>query len=286
MKDRLLLATRKSPLAMSQAEQAAAYLRNLHPGCSVELLPMSTTGDKQANWSLSQKGGKGLFTKELEDALMKNEADIAVHSAKDLPSRQPEGLAIAGYLPRGPVEDVLVIREGISSPKVIATGSPRRRAQAKRLFPSAVWKDLRGKVETRLAKISRGDADATLLAKAGLERLGINDFEGLTFKSLELDEMIPAAGQGAIALEVRETDRALFAKQFDKKTAYAVTLEKAVLAGMGEGCHTSLGVYYNDGRLHVFQEKQGQKSYELSSIDLKKALARIDEIVEALKIAD
>ncbi|HWL16318.1 MAG TPA: hydroxymethylbilane synthase, partial [Opitutus sp.] len=125
---KLVLATRKSPLALRQTEMVAAHLESAL-GVKTELLKIVTTGDRQTDWSLEQKGGKGLFTSELEAALLRGEADVAVHSTKDLPGDMPEGLAIAGYLPRADTRDVLVLRAGVAKPKLLATGSPRRRLQ-------------------------------------------------------------------------------------------------------------------------------------------------------------
>ena len=146
---KLVLATRKSPLALAQSGMVAAHLRAaLH--VEVELLKIVTTGDRQVEWSLEQKGGKGLFTRELEQALLRGEADIAVHSTKDLPGEMPAGLAIAGYLPREDTRDVLVIRTGLAVPAKIATGSPRRRLQIAKLFPGVEFTEIRGNVDTRL----------------------------------------------------------------------------------------------------------------------------------------
>ena len=166
---KLVLATRKSPLALAQTEMVAAHLRG-QLGVETELLRIVTTGDKQADWSLEQRGGKGLFTKELELALLRREADVAIHSTKDLPGDMPEGLAIGGYLPRADTRDVLVLRAGIETPKTLATSSPRRRLQIQRLFPEVQFTEIRGNVDTRLRKI--GDqhvADGSVLAAAGLK---------------------------------------------------------------------------------------------------------------------
>src|SRR5271165_3114668 len=145
---RLVLATRRSPLALAQAQRAAAHLRE-RMGAECQLLEMVTTGDRQAEWSLEEKGGKGLFTRELEAALVRREADVAVHSAKDLPGESAPGLSIAGYLPREDPGDVLVLRAGVVAPTTIATGSPRRRHQAAMLYRSVEFVEIRGNVDTR-----------------------------------------------------------------------------------------------------------------------------------------
>src|SRR5688572_20038220 len=146
---KLVLATRKSPLALTQTEMVAAHLRN-QLGVESELLQIVTTGDQQAEWSLEQRGGKGLFTSELEAAVQRGEADVAVHSTKDLPGEMSDGLAIGGYLPRADPRDVLILRTGIEMPVTLATGSPRRRLQVKRMFPDVVFSEIRGNVDTRL----------------------------------------------------------------------------------------------------------------------------------------
>ena len=196
----LILATRKSPLALAQSEQVAAHLRATL-GVEVELLKIVTTGDKRTEWSLEKQGGKGLFTKELEDALLRGDADLAVHSCKDLPGEMPAGLAVAGYMPREDPRDMLVLRAGIDSPKLIATSSPRRRLQLAMLFPDASFTEIRGNVDTRLRKIAQDAvADGTVLATAGLRRLGIGGWDGAEFHSLACEHMVPAVGQAAIAI--------------------------------------------------------------------------------------
>ena len=146
----ITLATRGSPLALCQAELVQASLCAAYPTATVEILKIRTTGDRQTEWSLEKRGGKGLFTKELEESLLSGAADIAVHSAKDLPTEMPEGLDLAGYLPREDPRDVFVLREGVVKPRFIASGSPRRRSQLKALYPGVVWSEIRGNVNTRL----------------------------------------------------------------------------------------------------------------------------------------
>lgn len=260
----LVLATRRSPLALRQAELARAILLDSGtaapsaPWNRVELLELTTTGDRQRDWSLADQGGKGLFTRELEDALLVGRAHLAVHSAKDLPTTLPDGLVLAGFLPRADPRDVLVRRADVAVPRTIATGSPRRRAQTPYACPSwgrhLQWLELRGNVETRLQKIAAGEADATFLAAAGLDRLGLAAFPGLVFAPLPVDKMIPAAGQGAIALECRAADASLFAPFLCAATARAVFLERIILAALGGGCQTASAVHFAGGLLHVFHE--------------------------------
>jgi hydroxymethylbilane synthase len=263
----LILATRKSPLALAQSNQVAAHLRAVL-GLAVELRPMVTTGDRQAEWSLEQKGGKGLFTGELEQALLRGEADIAVHSTKDLPGDMPPGLAIAGYLPREDTRDVLVLREDIAAPRKLATGSPRRRLQIARLHPGVEFCEIRGNVDTRLRKIAEQHlADATILAAAGLKRLGITGWPGLRFIPLAHDQMAPAVGQGAIAVQCRAEEGAKFAGHFDAATARAVGLERALQAALGGGCHTAFGAHATTDVLYFFHERTGPRTLPVGPAD-------------------
>ncbi len=265
---KLVLATRKSPLALVQTEMVAAHLRTALK-VETELLKVVTTGDKQADWSLEQKGGKGLFTGELEQALLRGEADVAVHSTKDLPGEMPAGLAIAGYLPREDARDVLVLRAGVKSPQKIATGSPRRRLQVARMFPSVEFTEIRGNVDTRLRKIAEQHvADGTVLAAAGLKRLGIVAWPGLEFCPLSFDEMVPAVGQGAIAIQCRTADVAWFAAIFDQATARGLGLERAFQTALGGGCHTAFGAHAAADTLYFFHEQTGLRSLPLTAADL------------------
>jgi hydroxymethylbilane synthase len=261
---KLVLATRKSPLALTQTEMVAAHLRN-QLGVETELLKIVTTGDQQAEWSLEQRGGKGLFTSELEAALLRGEADVAVHSTKDLPGDMPAGLAIGGYMPRADARDVLVMREGLDTPATIATGSPRRREQIKRLFPDVAFSEIRGNVDTRLRKIGEQRvADGTILAAAGLKRLGIDTWPGIDFLPLDFDQMVPAVGQGAIAVQCRELDAAKFAAVFDAATARNVNLERAFQSALGGGCHTAFAAHATHDAVHLFHEKCGMVNEPVS----------------------
>lgn len=263
---KLILATRKSPLALAQTEMVAAHLR-ARLGVETELLKIVTTGDQRLEWSLEERGGKGLFTKELEHALLNGDADFAVHSAKDLPGDMPENLAIAGYLPRADTRDVLVLRAGVAEPKTIATGSPRRRLQIAKLFPGARFTQIRGNVDTRLRKIADGEADATILAAAGLARLRIGNWPGVEFHALGFETIVPAVGQAAIAVQCRAADAAKYVPHFDAETARAIVLERAFQAALGGGCHTALGAHAADDALWFFHEKTGVKKLPLTAED-------------------
>ncbi len=261
----LTVATRRSALALAQAEAAIAHLKARLPGHDFRILKVVTTGDRQEGWSLEQQGGKGLFTKELEEALLDRSADLAVHSAKDLPTDMPRALAIAGCLPRGDPRDVLVIKEGLARAASIATGSPRRRIQLERQFVKAVFQEIRGNVETRLRKIAEGAAEATVLAAAGLKRLGIDGHPGLRFQMLPLAVSVPAAGQGAIAVQARPDLAGFLRGHLDPVTSRAVALERAFLRRLGGGCHTAFGVHYDGLGLHLFHESCGYQRFTVQA---------------------
>lgn len=255
---------------MAQTHMVAAALRSA-TGREVELLPLVTTGDRQTEWSLERQGGKGLFTGELEQALLRGEADLAVHSAKDLPGEMPAGLAVAGYLPRADPRDVLVLREEVETPRLIATSSPRRRLQVGMLFPEAEFTTIRGNVDTRLRKIATDHAaDGTLLAAAGLARLGIGSWPGLVFHPLGFESMVPAVAQAAIVVQARADEAAGWAAQIGhRETFRRVALERAFQALMGAGCQTALGVHVGSDTLWFFHEQIGLRSLPLAESDLE-----------------
>jgi hydroxymethylbilane synthase len=265
---KFILATRRSPLALVQAELAASHLRAAL-GIETELLNVVTSGDRQADWSLEKNGGKGLFTAELESALRRSEADVAIHSAKDLPGEMAPDLALAGCLLRAEARDVLILRSGVASPRLIATGSPRRRLQLAGLFPGAQFVEIRGNVDTRLRKIAEGPADGTVLAAAGLARLGIKDWPRLEFHVLELARMVPAVGQGAIAVQCRAADAERFGGILDLATSRAVALERALQGALGAGCHTAFAAHVAGETLHLYHESTGRRVLPLALGDLE-----------------
>ena len=281
MLKRITLATRKSPLALAQTDLVMAALRARDPEADLRRLRLTTTGDKRLAWSLQEKGGKGLFTKELETALLDGRADVAVHSAKDLPTGMQPGLAIAGYLPRESAADVLIKRKEIERIETLATGSPRRRAQAKLFLPEVRDRDIRGNVETRLNAIRQGWADATILAQAGLKRLGIQSWEGLQFERLNLNQMIPAVGQGAIALQCREEDVGKFGEISHRETETAVSIEREFLSLVGGGCQSAFAAHFRDGTLYAYHEKAGRFSLTFNSLDRQFIRNAIEKIVKS-----
>ena len=279
----LILVTRGSPLALQQTRDAAARLEAAL-GVTTEVRILTTTGDRQAAWSLEKQGGKGLFTAELEQALLRGEADLAVHSSKDLPTEMPAGLEIAACLPRQDARDVLVRRADVTAPRRIATGSPRRRAQGRLTFPDAEWTELRGNVDTRLKKLAHGDADASYLAASGLDRLGISAWEGLAFERVDLARMVPAAGQGAVALQGRVGEAARCAAAGCARTTFSVTVERLFLAKLGEGCHTAFACHHANGRVHLFRDDFGRRDVDFPATDLPSADALADRILRDLRL--
>ncbi len=279
---KIILATRKSPLALVQTEMVAARLTAMIPGAQCELLKIVTTGDKQTDWSLNKQGGKGLFTVELEQALLRGEAQIAVHSCKDLPGEITPGLVVAGFLPREDVRDVLVLRAGVTTPGTIATSSPRRQLQSKKLFPAAQFTEIRGNVDTRLKKIAAGVADATILAAAGLNRLGIANWPGVVFRPLTLEESVPAVGQGAIAVQCQKEEAPRFAAALDAATARTVNIERALQAAVGAGCQIAFGAHATADTLHFFHEQTGPRTLPLRELDFANPAATAARILKEL----
>jgi hydroxymethylbilane synthase len=278
----LVLLTRGSPLARRQADLTAAHLTTTL-GRPIEIRIVVTTGDQQANWSLEKQGGKGLFTAELEEALRRSEGDIAIHSAKDLPTEMPSGLTLAGFLPREDPRDTLVRRAEISTPRKIATGSPRRRAQGSKLFKDVEWSELRGNVDTRLRKVAEGQADATFLAQAGLNRLGIQAWEGLVFETMTLSQMVPAAGQGAIALQTRADEAGLYASALDAATARAVGIERLFLARLGEGCHTAFACHVSGENVSIYRDDFGRHDFPMLAKNVNEAESAVTQILSKIK---
>ncbi|HEV2602961.1 MAG TPA: hydroxymethylbilane synthase [Microvirga sp.] len=243
----LVIGTRGSPLALAQAHETQDRLAAAL-GWSVEQIPLSvikTTGDAIQDRPLSEAGGKGLFTKELDIALVEGAIDLAVHSAKDLPTRIPDALVIAGYLPREDVRDAFISHRArhlndLPAGAVVGSASLRRQAQVKRLRPDLQVTLLRGNVGTRLKKLESGEMDATLLAMAGLRRLGLTEHVTAV---LDTDDFLPAVGQGAIAITARAGDTRVLeatARIVDAATGAALAAERAFLTVLDGSCRTPI----------------------------------------------
>ncbi|HRL93406.1 MAG: hydroxymethylbilane synthase [Pseudomonadaceae bacterium] len=242
------IATRKSALALWQAEYVKACLEQAHPGLLVSLVPMVSRGDKLLDAPLAKIGGKGLFVKELETALLDNEADIAVHSMKDVPMDFPEGLGLFCICEREDPRDAFVSNtfaslDELPAGSVVGTSSLRRQAQLLALRPDLKIHFLRGNVNTRLAKLDAGEYDAIILAAAGLIRLG---FGARIRASISVEASLPAGGQGAVGIECRSADaeiHALLAPLHHRETALRVTAERALNKHLNGGCQVPIACY-------------------------------------------
>ncbi|MEJ2454855.1 MAG: hydroxymethylbilane synthase [Candidatus Thiodiazotropha sp.] len=242
------IATRKSPLAMWQAEHVAAELKRVHPGLEVEIVGMTTQGDKILDTPLAKIGGKGLFIKELEQGLLSDQADIAVHSMKDVPVELPEGLHLAVIMQREDPRDAFVSAryqtiDELPEGACVGTSSLRRQSQLAEQRPDLQIKSLRGNVNTRLRKLDEGEYDAIILAAAGLIRLG---FQERITAFIGPEQSLPAIGQGAVGIECRSDDarvNALIAPLHDADTACCVRAERAMNQRLNGGCQVPIAGY-------------------------------------------
>ncbi len=245
---RLVIATRESRLALWQAEHVQQRLEALYPECRVELLPMTTRGDEMQEVKLAEAGGKGLFIKELEVALADGRADLAVHSMKDMPAVMPEGYCLAAITERDDPRDAFVSNDyadlaALPAGAVVGTSSLRRASQVLERFPAVEIRTLRGNVNTRLAKLNRGEYTAIVLAASGLKRLGL---ESRIRSYLSVEHCLPSAGQGALGIECR-VDRAdlvaALAPLAHPSSSLCVRAERAVNRALGGNCSIPLGAY-------------------------------------------
>lgn len=290
----LRIATRKSPLALWQSEHVADRLRAAHPGLEVVLVPMSTRGDEVLDRSLAAIGGKGLFLKELEIAMQRGEADCAVHSLKDVPMVLEPGFALPAILARADHADAFVSNDyadldALPPSAIVGTSSLRRQAQLRARRPDLQLRDLRGNVNTRLAKLDAGEYHAIVLACAGLARLG---FESRIRKRLDAPQWLPAPAQGAIAIECRDDDptiHALCAALDDAETRVRVEAERAMNRALHGSCHVPVAAFAtrdgdrlhlqglvgsaNDGRL-VRAEASGDSAEALGLVVAERLLAQ------------
>ena len=238
------VASRGSRLALTQAELAAERLRR--PGVEIALVPMTTAGDRDRTRPFGEIGARGVFVKEIEEALLDGRVDVAVHSAKDMTSTTTEGLAVGAYLPREDPRDALCGADGVRPGMRIGTASVRRRAQLLALEPTLSVEPLRGNVDTRLRKLGERGLDAIVLAACGLERLGLAGEIGHRF---DPEELLPEAGQGALALQVRAGEEQLVAAADDPETRRRVEAERACVATVGGGCLAPVAAHHDGARL-------------------------------------
>jgi hydroxymethylbilane synthase len=304
---RLRVGTRSSALALWQTDAVIARLQAAWPGLTVERVAVSTLGDRVTDVALSRIGDKGLFTRELEEGLHHGTIDLAVHSLKDLPTDPPDGLELGAVLPREDPRDVLVSRDGSTFDALprgarVGTSSLRRRAQLAARRDDLDIVDIRGNVPTRVDKVLRGDVDAAVLALAGLRRLGL---EGRITQVFDQGWMIPAPGQGAMAVQIRagdETIARLVAPLDDRPTRLATTAERALLGYLEGGCQVPVGACSHpgsndllhlvgcvaslDGRVIVRKESTGHVRTTAEASALGEALGRVLEDAGARAILD
>ena len=275
----LRIGTRGSALALWQANEVARLL-----GGQTEIVTLKTTGDKRQDVSLAAIGGKGLWVKELEEALLRGEIDLAVHSLKDVPSLLPDQFELAAFLERADPRDAWVHRDGKSIGDMkagarIATSAPRRRAQLQARWPHLQIEEIRGNVDTRLRKIREGQYDAGVLAAAGLTRLGLAS--AITSK-FSIDEMLPAAGQGIIAVETLRHNAAICAHINHQPTATVARCERGVLQKFGTvlDCYSPIAVHCTpDGRITIraFYERP-----DGTAVRVEKSGAKADDVIQAV----
>lgn len=255
---KISIGTRGSRLALRQVELAVALLNACEPALEVDILEVKTQGDRDQTTPLTTIGGQGVFVKELEARVLSGDVDIAVHSLKDVPAEIAQGLTLAAFLERGDPRDALVTKDGktlteLPSGARIGTASRRRAVQLRALRPDIETAEIRGNVDTRIRKVDEGDYDAAVLAQAGLERIGM---AGRISQVFEVDELIPAVGQGALVLEARIDDDdllELLAKIDDANTRLACEAERAFMTRLGGGCRLPFGAYatVSDGSLTI-----------------------------------
>jgi hydroxymethylbilane synthase len=234
------IGSRGSRLALTQAELAAARLRR--PGIEIALVPITTAGDRDRTKPFGEIGARGVFVKELEEALLEGRIDVAVHSAKDMTSTDAEGLAVGAYLPREDPRDALCGAPDLRPGMRVGTASVRRRAQLLALEPTLSIEPLRGNIDTRLRKRGERRLDAIVLAACGLDRLGLSAEIGLRFAP---EQLLPEAGQGALALQVRAGDAELVADADDADTRRRVEAERRCVAVVGGGCLAPVAAYHD-----------------------------------------
>ena len=239
----ITIGSRGSRLALVQAERAAERLRR--PGVEIALVPITTSGDRDRTKPFGEIGARGVFVKEIEEALLAGRIDVAVHSAKDMTSSDTDGLAVGAYLAREDPRDALCGADRLEAGMRIGTASVRRRAQLLALEPELTVEPLRGNVDTRLRKRRERGLDAVVLAACGLDRLGLSSEIGRRF---DVDEVVPEAGQGALALQVRAGEEELVAAADDVETRRRVEAERACVFAVGGGCLAPVAAHH-DGEL-------------------------------------
>ena len=275
---RIVIGSRKSRLAVIQTKSVADYIEKTHPELDVEIRTLETTGDKRLDVTLDKIGGKGLFVKELDKALLDGKIDLAVHSLKDMPMEESRELPIAAFSRREDARDVLILPKGVKrwdKKGRIGCSSFRRRIQGKRLFPEAEFRSIRGNVITRLEKLDAGEYDALILAAAGLLRLGL---EERIHQYFSVEEILPAAGQGILAVQGRKGEDYSFLQGYgDLSSAYIAKGERAFVRFLGGGCSSPVAAYgsIQSGKLVLkgLYHIEGTENYAIGHIEGKMAEA-------------
>jgi hydroxymethylbilane synthase len=272
------LGSRGSRLALTQAQVAADLLREARPELDIALIPITTTGDRDRRRPFGEIGSRGIFVKEIEEALLQGLVDVAVHSAKDMTSTLTDGLSVGAYLQRGDPRDALCGAERLRLGMRIGTASVRRKAQLLALEASLSIEPLRGNVDTRLRKRRERGLDAIVLAAAGLDRLGLDAEIGHRF---DPDELVPEAGQGAVALQVRAGEEELVAAVDDAETRRRVEAERACVARIGGGCVAPVAAHHDgDALTALVADEDGTWIERRRGLD---ALAIADELIAAVE---
>ena len=289
MSTTIIIATRQSPLALRQAEHIKALLKELHPTLSIELLGLTTVADARLDVTLNRIGGKGLFVKELEEALLDGRADIAVHSMKDVPMTLPAGLSIPVMTVREDATDAFVSSrydtiDALPANAKIGTASLRRQTQLRHTYPELAFLPLRGNVGTRLKRLDDGDFDAIILASAGLKRLGLSQ---RIKQYLPISLSLPAAGQGALAIECRANDErilSLIQPLHDESTAQCVLAERELCRLLEGGCQVPIGGYaeWQDNAIYL----RGLVANADGSVIIRAAARGHDPLLLGEQVAD
>lgn len=282
------IGTRGSRLALIQTELVIGALKARYPQLQTQTVVLHTKGDRILNQPLLAFGGKGVFITEFEEALADGRIDLAVHSAKDMPMELARGMVVAGVLPRADVRDVLITRKNAPLNGVIGTGSLRRQFQLKAVFPDMACVSIRGNVPTRLQKIRDGECDGVILAAAGLGRLGLLEEPDLDYRFFSVDEMIPAGGQGIIAIEARQGDdiAGLVGGISDRNAMLELETERRLLKLLEAGCHEAIGAVSKvDGQritIQIIREINGTIYRRQGQAAVENRLELAQKLVESL----
>lgn len=294
---RIRMGTRGSKLALAQTDRVIACLKEKYPKLKIEKVILCTKGDKILNQPLIAFGGKGAFITEFEDALLQGRIDLAVHSAKDMPMELAKGLAVAGVLPRADARDVLVTRKPLhdaagdvlqAERTVIGTGSLRRQFQLNAIYPNVECISIRGNVPTRLQKVRDGVCDGVVLAAAGLQRLGLLEEPDFDYRFFSCQEMVPAGGQGIIAVEGRADDLPgpLVKSISNPNAEMELETERSILKLLDAGCHEAIGVFSEIKEdkidIRIIRERAGVIYREQGSTDIENRLVLAKQLAKKL----